>query len=218
MRAVAADDAGELALAGGFGEFVDEQGAGGVADPAALLAGGHAEPDQEVGFAGAGVAEQHDRVSGVDPGAGGEGGELGGADGRDGAGVEAGEPLEARELRLGDAAGAAAGGSVAEFGGQDLGEAGQVGASSAGGDLGEPGGFGADGGQAQLASGRADGGLGGGVGGCSAARAPAVRSGVNGSASTGRTGARRDLRRPGSCHRTRRACLLLASAPSRPAT
>jgi hypothetical protein len=117
-----------------------------------------------VGLAGAAVAEQHDRLSGVQVGACGQARELRGSDGGDGVGVEVGEALEARELRLGDAAGAAAAGAVVEFGGEDFGEVGQVGASFPGGDLGQPGSFGPDGGQLQLAGCGADGGLGGGVG------------------------------------------------------
>jgi hypothetical protein len=42
-----------------------------------LLAGGQPEADEQVGLAGAGVAERDDRLAGVDPGTGGEGGELG---------------------------------------------------------------------------------------------------------------------------------------------
>ena len=76
--AVAADDAGQLPVVGGFDEFVDQLRGGDVADPAALFAGGQAEPDEQVGLAGAAVAEQHDRFAGVDVGAGGQRGELGG--------------------------------------------------------------------------------------------------------------------------------------------
>jgi hypothetical protein len=46
-----------------------------------LVAGGQAEPDEQVTLAGAPVAEQHDRFAGVEVGAGGQGGELGGLDG-----------------------------------------------------------------------------------------------------------------------------------------
>jgi hypothetical protein len=53
QAAVAADDAGQRSLVGGFDEFVDQGGGGDVADPAALLAGGQAEPDQQVRLAGA---------------------------------------------------------------------------------------------------------------------------------------------------------------------
>jgi hypothetical protein len=87
--AVAADDAGQLPLVGGFGEFVDQLGGGGVTDPAALLAGGQAQADEQVGVAGAGVPEQDQGVPGVDPRAGGQGGE-GGGDAGDGVGVEVG--------------------------------------------------------------------------------------------------------------------------------
>ena len=76
--------------------------------------------------------------------------ELAGGDGRDGVGAEVSQPLDPREAGLGDAAGAAPGGAVIEFGGQDLGEVGQVGGVVPGGDLGEAGGLVADGGQARL--------------------------------------------------------------------
>ncbi len=56
---VAAEDAGELLVVGGFGELVDQLGAGEVADPAAGFGGAGAEGDEQMGFAGAGVAEQH---------------------------------------------------------------------------------------------------------------------------------------------------------------
>ncbi len=98
-------------MAGGFGELVDQGGGGGVADPPALFAGGQPESDEQVGFAGAGVAEQHDRLTGVDPRAGGEGGE-GGRDAGDGVGVEVGQPLDAGEAGFADAAGPAAAGAV----------------------------------------------------------------------------------------------------------
>ena len=80
--AVAGDDAGESSFVGGFDEFVDELRGGDVADSAALFAGGDAEPDEQVGFAGAGVAEQHDGFAGVEVGAGGERGDGGRVDGR----------------------------------------------------------------------------------------------------------------------------------------
>jgi hypothetical protein len=44
--AVAGHDPGELPVVGGFGELVDELGGGGVADAAALIAGGQPESDQ----------------------------------------------------------------------------------------------------------------------------------------------------------------------------
>src|SRR5260370_39202683 len=45
--AVAGHDARQLPVVGGFGEFVDQGGGGGVADPAALLAGGQPESYQQ---------------------------------------------------------------------------------------------------------------------------------------------------------------------------
>jgi hypothetical protein len=76
--AVAADDAGKDAVVGGFGELVDQAGGGDAADPAALLAGGLAQADQQAVIAGAAVAEQRDRLAGVQVGAGGQAGELAG--------------------------------------------------------------------------------------------------------------------------------------------
>src|SRR5918995_118152 len=46
QSAVATHDAGELSFVGGFGEFVDQRGCGGVADSAALFAGGQAQADE----------------------------------------------------------------------------------------------------------------------------------------------------------------------------
>jgi hypothetical protein len=129
-----------------------------------LFAGGQAEPDQQVGLARAAVPEQDDRLAFVQVGTCGQVCELAGGDGGDCAGVEVGEPLEAGEAGFGDAAGAAPGGAVVEFGGEDLGEVGQVGGAFPGGDLGQPGSLVADGGQLELAGGDADRGLGGGVG------------------------------------------------------
>ena len=125
------------------------------------------EPDEQVGLAGAGVAEQHDGFAGVDVGAGGEVARVAGADGGGGVDVEVGEPFEAGEVGFVDAAGAAAFGAVVDLGGEDFGEVAEVGLAFPLGDLGEPGGFGADGGQVQLAGGGADGGLRGGVDGAS---------------------------------------------------
>jgi hypothetical protein len=53
---VAGDDAAEPALVGRLGQLVDQLGAGGVADPVALLAGGQAEADQQVRLARPAVA------------------------------------------------------------------------------------------------------------------------------------------------------------------
>jgi hypothetical protein len=92
-----------------------------------LFAGGEPEGDEQVGLAGAGVAEQHDRLAGVEVGAGGEGGQSGRGDGGHGVDVEVGEAFDAGELRLGDASGAAALGPVVDFGGEYLGQEAQVG-------------------------------------------------------------------------------------------
>ena len=108
----------------------------------------------------AGVAEQHDGLAFVQVGAGGQVGEEGRGDGRDGVGAEVSKPFDAREMGLGDAAGAAPGRAVIQLGGQDFGEVGQVDGVVLGGELGQPGGLVADGGQLELAGGRADGGLG----------------------------------------------------------
>jgi hypothetical protein len=56
--AVAGDGAGEGLVVGGFDEFVDQGGGGGVADPVAGFGGCGAQADEQVGFAGAGVADQ----------------------------------------------------------------------------------------------------------------------------------------------------------------
>ena len=101
--AVAGDDARQASVVGGFGEFVDQLGGGGVADPASLLAGGDAEPDEEMAFPGAGVAEQDDGLAGVEVAAGGQGGDGGRVDGRGGGQVEIGEAFDPREAGFADA-------------------------------------------------------------------------------------------------------------------
>ena len=62
----------QSALVGGLDELVDELGGGHVADPAALLAGGHAEADQQVRLSRARVTEQHDGLAGWKESAAGE--------------------------------------------------------------------------------------------------------------------------------------------------
>lgn len=79
-------------------------GGGDAADPASLFTRGDPEGNEEVGFAGAGIAEQHDRVTGVEVGARREGGNGGGVDGRRGVEVEVGESFGAREAGFVDAA------------------------------------------------------------------------------------------------------------------
>ena len=62
-----------------------------------MLGGGGAEADEQVGLAGAGVADEAERFAGGDPGAGGEGVDGGGVDVGVGVEVEVLEPLLARE-------------------------------------------------------------------------------------------------------------------------
>ena len=163
QAAVAADHPGQRPLVGGFDELVDQGGGGDVADPAALFAGRQAQAGQQVGLAGAAVAEEHDRLAFVHVGARRQAGQLPGA--REGAAsaLKSASRLMRGKARVGDAAGAAPGGAVIQFGGQDLGEVAQVGGVVPDGDLGQPGGLVADGGQAQLAGRGADGGLRGGI-------------------------------------------------------
>src|SRR6266568_4190605 len=56
--AVAGDGAREGLVVGGLDQLVDQRGGGGVADPVAVLGGGGAQGDQQVGLASAGVADQ----------------------------------------------------------------------------------------------------------------------------------------------------------------
>lgn len=146
---VAADELGQAALIGGLGELVDQAGAGDIADPPAGLRGGDAGADEQVGLAGARVAEQHDGLAPVDPRPGGEGGDGGIAD-RARGGVELGEVFEPGEAGLDNPAGPAAFVAVVDLGGEDLGEEPAVGEPLLGGLVREPAGFGADGGQVQF--------------------------------------------------------------------
>ena len=101
---VSCDDACEASFVGGFGEFVDELRGGGVADSASLFTGGDAESDEEVAFAGAGIAEQDDGFAGVEVVAGGERGDGCGVDGGVGVEVEIREAFVARETGFVDVA------------------------------------------------------------------------------------------------------------------
>src|SRR6516225_2394928 len=65
--AVAGDGAGQGLVVGGLDELVDQCGGGDVADPVAGLGGGGAQPDEQVGLAGAGVADQAARLPGGHP-------------------------------------------------------------------------------------------------------------------------------------------------------
>ena len=92
-------------------------------------------------FAGAGVTNQAQRVSGFDPGAGGQLTDDGGVDGRVGVKGELLQPFRPGESRVANAAFSAASGAVVAFGDHQLGQEPQVGqllAFGGGGDLGEP--------------------------------------------------------------------------------
>src|SRR5258705_3550490 len=57
--AVAGNGAGQGLVVGGLDQLVDQRrGGGGVLDPVAVLGGGGAQPDQQVGLAGARIADQ----------------------------------------------------------------------------------------------------------------------------------------------------------------
>jgi hypothetical protein len=146
------------------GQLVDQCGGGGVADAAALLTGGDARADQQVGLAGARVAEQDQGLAVVDPGARRQRGKGGRVDAGRGAQVEAVQALDPGELGLLDAPVAAAGVALVGLGAQQLGEVGAVGEPVAGGGVGQLAGLGAHGGQVQGVAGGADGGLGGWLG------------------------------------------------------
>ena len=70
--AVAGDEFGEVFIVGGFDEFVDQLAGQGVADSVAGFGGAGAQADEQVAFAGAGVADQTQGVAGFDPVAAGE--------------------------------------------------------------------------------------------------------------------------------------------------
>src|SRR3954464_6970490 len=116
--AVAADHPGQLSFVGSLDELVHQLRRGDVADPATLLAGSKTKTDQQMGLAGAAVAEQYDRFAGVHVVSGGELAEGGGLDSRDGVDVEVGEAFEPWELGVVDAPGAAAFAAVVDLGGE----------------------------------------------------------------------------------------------------
>ena len=92
-----------MLLVGGFDELVHEPGGEGVSDAVALLGGGGAERDEQVGLAGAGVPDQAQRVAAADPVAGGELVDGGGVDVGVRGEVEVGEPFLAGEAGALDA-------------------------------------------------------------------------------------------------------------------
>ncbi len=120
--AAAGDDLGQLAVVGGLGELVDQARGQHVADAVAGFSGGRAQRDEQVGLAGAAVADQAERRSGGDPAGGAELSEGGGVDVGVGGGVEVLEPLGSGEAGVGDAASAAAGVAVVALGQQQLGQ------------------------------------------------------------------------------------------------
>ena len=85
---------------------------GDVADPAAAFAGRQPQPYERVGLAGAGVAEQHDRLAGVHVVPAGELSQDGGRDGGHGINVEVRQTFQSRELGAVDAPGPAPFGAV----------------------------------------------------------------------------------------------------------
>jgi hypothetical protein len=165
-----------LPFVGGLDQFVHQLRGGDVADPAALFARGQAEGDEEVAFAGAGIAQQDDGLAGVHVGAGGQRGEGRGLDGGHRVDVELTQTFEPGELGFGDAAGASAFGPVVDLSSEDLRQEGEMGLSLAHGHLGQPGGSGADGRQVQFAGGGADRGLCGVIAACTHLALPVSRS------------------------------------------
>jgi len=147
----------------GFDELVHQLRGRGVADAASLFTRGEAHRDEEMRFAGAGVAEQHDGFAGVEVGAGCERRDRRRVHSRRGREVEVGEAFDAREPRFGDASLAASLGAFVDFGGEDLGKEGEVGVLRALRDLRESAGVGTHDREAQLAGRGADRRGGGGV-------------------------------------------------------
>lgn len=86
--AVAGHRLRQLLVVGCFDEFVDQLRGEGVADAVAGLGGRGPEGDQQVRLAGAAVADEAERLPGLDPAAGGELVNDGGVDGLVGVEVE----------------------------------------------------------------------------------------------------------------------------------
>jgi hypothetical protein len=100
-----------------------------------------------VALAGAAVAQQDDRGTGVDEPTLLQGGDGGRRDPGCHRGVEVLQPLHPGEVGLQQAAGLAALGAFVDLGSQHLGQEATVGEAFAGGVVGDPWGFGGDGGQ-----------------------------------------------------------------------
>ena len=109
-------------VVGGLDEFVDQVRGGGVADPVAGLGDGGADADEQVRLAGAGVADEAQRLPGSDPGAVGEGVDERGVDERVGVEVEVLEAFGAGEAGLADQAGLAAFLAFVALGGEQVDE------------------------------------------------------------------------------------------------
>jgi hypothetical protein len=101
-----------------------------------------------VALARARVTQQHDRLSGVHIGTGGQGGDGGRVDRRSSREVKIGQAFQARETSFVHAPGPAASGPLVHLGRQDLGQERQVCRLGALGHLGHMGGVGAHHGQA----------------------------------------------------------------------
>ena len=125
--AVAGDGAGELHLVGGFDELVHEPRRERVFDSEPFLRGGGAEPDQEMAFAGAGVADEAERVAAADPLSLREGVDRGGGEVGVGVVVDVVEELRSREACCGDAADGGATVPVVDFCEEELSEESDVG-------------------------------------------------------------------------------------------
>jgi hypothetical protein len=97
---VTGNDAGELAAALGFLEFVGEPGEGGEADAAALLAGADRQGGREHRLAGAAVADEDHGLAVGDPGPFGERGDRGLRDARVVGEVELFEAFDLWEARV----------------------------------------------------------------------------------------------------------------------
>ena len=128
----------KLLVAGGLGQLVHQVRRGRVADAATGLRDRGAQPDQQVGLAGAGIADQAERVAGLDPGGLGEGADDLGRDVGVLREVEVLGALVAREARLFDPAELAPLVAVLALALQKLGQevcAGRVLAQGLGGEL-----------------------------------------------------------------------------------
>jgi len=100
---------------------------GDVTDAVSLFAGGESEPDEEVRLAGAGVAEQNDRVAGFEVVAARERRDGRRVDGGCGVEIEVGESFDAGEACFVDPSLAAPFGALVDFSGEDLGEEREIG-------------------------------------------------------------------------------------------